>query len=277
MRWKQFLTPVQSFDAEEAKKYIATHQEGTYTLLDVRQPKEYAQEHLPGSRLIPLPELADRLGELDPQTPVIVYCAVGGRSRVAAQMLSGQGFEEVYNLKGGINSWQGQKVFGLFEEEATLFKGDESPETILVLAYGLEVGLEHFYRDMLTKATDQEVLSLFGQLLEFEKQHKIQLFKRYQDYDPSISDRTAFEDTIVAETMEGGVTPEEFLEKNASVMQTVPEVLDIGMMIEAQAYDLYSRCIFKSQEPEAKRIFAELAMEEKSHLRSLGQLRDMMT
>jgi rubrerythrin len=77
--------------------------------------------------------------------------------------------------------------------------------------------------------------------------------------------------------MEGGVTPEEFLEKNAAVMQTVPEVLDVGMMIEAQAYDLYSRCIFKSQEPEAKRLFAELAMEEKSHLRSLGQLRDMLT
>ena len=73
MRWKQFLTPVQSIDAEEAKNYIATHQEGTYTLLDVRQPKEHAQEHLPGSRLIPLPELTDRLGELDPQTPVIVY------------------------------------------------------------------------------------------------------------------------------------------------------------------------------------------------------------
>jgi rhodanese-related sulfurtransferase len=73
MRWKQFLTPVASMDTEEAKAYMAEHEEGTFTLLDVRQPGEYENSRIPGAKLIPLPELADRLGELDPNKPVIPY------------------------------------------------------------------------------------------------------------------------------------------------------------------------------------------------------------
>lgn len=73
MQWKQFFTPVKNMDAEEAKTYIRTHPEGSFTLLDVRQPGEYEKEHLPGARLIPLPELPSRLKELDPGKPVIAY------------------------------------------------------------------------------------------------------------------------------------------------------------------------------------------------------------
>jgi hypothetical protein len=43
MRWKQFLTPVKSMNAEEARAYISTHEEGTFILLDVRQPREYEE------------------------------------------------------------------------------------------------------------------------------------------------------------------------------------------------------------------------------------------
>ena len=73
MRWKQFLTPVASMDTEEAKAYMAEHEEGTFTLLDVRQPGEYENSRIPGAKLMPLPELADRLGEVDPDKPVIPY------------------------------------------------------------------------------------------------------------------------------------------------------------------------------------------------------------
>jgi rhodanese-related sulfurtransferase len=60
-------------DTEEAKAYMAEHEEGSFTLLDVRQPGEYENSRIPGATLIPLPELADRLGELDPDKPVIPY------------------------------------------------------------------------------------------------------------------------------------------------------------------------------------------------------------
>jgi rhodanese-related sulfurtransferase len=73
MRWKQLLTPVANIDSESAKSYIKEHSEGTYALLDVRQPSEYEKSHIPGAKLIPLPQLNDRLGELDSEKPTIVY------------------------------------------------------------------------------------------------------------------------------------------------------------------------------------------------------------
>ena len=73
MRWKQFLTPVSNMDTQEAKAYIDENKEGTYTLLDVRQPGEYEKARIPGAKLVPLPELTDRLGELDTEKPVIAY------------------------------------------------------------------------------------------------------------------------------------------------------------------------------------------------------------
>ncbi len=73
MKWRQFLTPVQSIETEKAKAYMAEHREGTFTLLDVRQPGEYEKDRIPGAKLIPLPELANRLGKLDQAKPVIVY------------------------------------------------------------------------------------------------------------------------------------------------------------------------------------------------------------
>ena len=73
MRWKQFLVPVGSMDTEEARTYIGNHKEGTYTLLDVRQPGEYEKARIPGAKLIPLPQLSNRLGELDREKPILVY------------------------------------------------------------------------------------------------------------------------------------------------------------------------------------------------------------
>ena len=86
MQLKKLFTPVSSMDADEAKAYMAGHREGDYTLLDVRQPGEYEDAHLPGAKLMPLPGLSDTYQELDPEKPALVYCAIGGRSRVAAQI-----------------------------------------------------------------------------------------------------------------------------------------------------------------------------------------------
>jgi len=73
MKFMQFFAPVKNLDAEEARSYMKEHREGTYTLLDVRQPTEYEKTHLPGAELIPLPELTQRIEELDPGKPLIVY------------------------------------------------------------------------------------------------------------------------------------------------------------------------------------------------------------
>jgi sulfur-carrier protein adenylyltransferase/sulfurtransferase len=77
-------------------------------LLDVREPQEYERGCLPGARLVPLGELARRLGEIGRDRPVVVYCRSGGRSARAAKILREAGFADVKNLAGGILAWADQ-------------------------------------------------------------------------------------------------------------------------------------------------------------------------
>ena len=74
-------------------------------VVDVREPWEYKQGHVPGAILIPLGQLASRLSELDPEHPVAVICASGNRSQSAAGLLGQKGFKTVYNVVGGTGGW----------------------------------------------------------------------------------------------------------------------------------------------------------------------------
>lgn len=77
---------------------------GEISVLDVREPHEYAVANI-GAPLIPLGELPERLAELDRDRPLAVHCKSGARSARAVKLLRDAGFENVYNVKGGINAW----------------------------------------------------------------------------------------------------------------------------------------------------------------------------
>ena len=73
-------------------------------LVDVRTPAEFAGGHHPGAVNIPVGALPARLGELDPATPVVVYCRSGGRSANAGSLLVKADFEAVHDL-GPMQAW----------------------------------------------------------------------------------------------------------------------------------------------------------------------------
>jgi glyoxylase-like metal-dependent hydrolase (beta-lactamase superfamily II)/rhodanese-related sulfurtransferase len=73
-------------------------------VVDVRNPAEQEAGVLPGAIRIPLAQLLDRLGELDPQAPIVVYCAGGYRSSIAASLLRAKGCERVADLQGGYDA-----------------------------------------------------------------------------------------------------------------------------------------------------------------------------
>jgi adenylyltransferase/sulfurtransferase len=74
-------------------------------ILDVRNPEEFQICRIPGSSLLPLPELPRRFGELDKQCEMVVHCKSGARSQKAIAFLRQQGFTKLSNLKGGILAW----------------------------------------------------------------------------------------------------------------------------------------------------------------------------
>ena len=77
-------------------------------LLDVREQWEHDIAQLPGSILIPLAELPERLGELPGHREIVTVCHHGMRSLVAQQLLAGAGFGKVWSLSGGIDAWARQ-------------------------------------------------------------------------------------------------------------------------------------------------------------------------
>ncbi len=75
-------------------------------VLDVREPDEYQEGHIPGSKLIPLGTLGNHLDALPKDQPIIVVCRSGGRSGQATQYLVQAGYQP-FNMVGGMLSWQG--------------------------------------------------------------------------------------------------------------------------------------------------------------------------
>ncbi|HEY8835532.1 MAG TPA: rhodanese-like domain-containing protein, partial [Chthoniobacterales bacterium] len=75
------------------------------TLIDVREPYEYEIARIDGSRLIPLGELETHVSELPRTGALVLQCHSGGRSEHATRLLQEAGFENVFNLEGGIDAW----------------------------------------------------------------------------------------------------------------------------------------------------------------------------
>jgi sulfur-carrier protein adenylyltransferase/sulfurtransferase len=76
-----------------------------FVLIDVREPNEYQINQIPGSKLIPLGSLPERVSELDSADEIVVHCHFGGRSGKAVELLQKIGFKKVKNLAGGIDAW----------------------------------------------------------------------------------------------------------------------------------------------------------------------------
>ncbi|WP_439641926.1 rhodanese-like domain-containing protein [Nevskia sp.] len=74
-------------------------------LLDVRTPEEIDLAALPGAVHIPLGELGQRIGELNPSAAIAVLCHHGVRSEMAGRLLERNGFTDVAHLIGGIDAW----------------------------------------------------------------------------------------------------------------------------------------------------------------------------
>ncbi|TFD52338.1 MBL fold metallo-hydrolase [Cryobacterium sp. Hh11] len=91
----------------EVEEFDTLRSSDAATILDVRNPGEVEQGAIPGSLRIPLAELSARHAEI-PDGPVLIHCAGGWRSSVAASALRGLGHAEVTDLIGGYNAWAAQ-------------------------------------------------------------------------------------------------------------------------------------------------------------------------
>lgn len=263
---------IEMMASDQVRSYLDKHKPDQYVLLDVRQDMEYENAHIPGAKLIPLGELADRIGELPHGKPLIVYCASGGRSMAAAALLDGQGRTGIVNMVGGMNAWEGHTAFGPMHLGMISFTGYETPEDVVRKAYGMEDRLQQFYVMRSDMAEDVERIELFMELAGFEDRHKQTLFRLFSKITGK-DDLAQFEKEVQAcaeDTVEGGVPIDEFLAEFSEAFDSDQGVLELAMMIEAQALDYYLRCAQRAKSEEISDVLQLLAREEKAHLKLLG-------
>ncbi|MDQ0297604.1 rhodanese-related sulfurtransferase/TusA-related sulfurtransferase [Salibacterium salarium] len=99
---------VEPFPNEENNEQLkAVQNQDDVTILDVREPAEFAFSHIPGAVSVPLGELEEKMNELDASKNIHVVCRTGNRSSMAAQMLKDKGFDKVVNVNPGMSEWDG--------------------------------------------------------------------------------------------------------------------------------------------------------------------------
>ncbi|MBE3557272.1 MAG: rhodanese-like domain-containing protein [Firmicutes bacterium] len=94
-----------SITAEEVATQLETGEK--IQIIDVRQPSEYRQGHIPGARLVPLSELNAQWSKLKRDETYVMVCRSGARSQQATQFLLSKGFSNVKNMRGGMLAWRG--------------------------------------------------------------------------------------------------------------------------------------------------------------------------
>ena len=108
-----------AFREVTAAEAVALSRDG-YRVIDVREQGEWDAGHIPGATLLPLADVPQRIGEVEPDkdAPLLLHCAVGGRSARAAGWLTQMGYTNVVSMKAPLGHWKEQG--GAWEEPAQL-------------------------------------------------------------------------------------------------------------------------------------------------------------
>ncbi|MCB2184590.1 MAG: sulfurtransferase [Desulfobulbaceae bacterium] len=256
--------------ADQARVFLKENAAEAIQLLDVRQPREYEAHHLPGALLIPLKELLSRINELDAKKTTLVYCASGVRSKAACQILMSQNYKDVYNLTGGIKAWNGLTAKGAEDMGMEFFTSGEYKDAF-TMAYKMEDGLQQLYFAFADTSRNEEQKKMLLKLASFEDKHKTKLV---EDFKPAEADIPKQGDA--GNVMEGGFSREMILKHFKPHLYDQEDILNLAMMLETQAHDLYSRIASKSDDEVTKKLFFHLAEEEKQHLSFIARELDVL-
>jgi sulfur-carrier protein adenylyltransferase/sulfurtransferase len=250
-------------------RYIETHREPDYQLVDVRQPGEYTGAHIPGANLLPLPELEKKLSDLPGDRDLIFYCHSGARSRAAAtlaadgQVTAGQ----VYNLVGGISAWEGNILIDA--PRLAVFEGATTPADTLRLAMDLEKGALRFYAHLSEALEDSPVAETVGRLGQAERAHARTVYGFWKDLVEAPEDFESLFEALPGEILEGGTRLAEALGDIGGGRQSCVRYLEMALEIELTAFDLYRTMADRSDDAGERDAFFTLAQAEKAHMRTI--------
>lgn len=270
-------TPIEIMFVDQFKEYRKTHRERDYLLIDVRQEQEYRAEHIPGALLIPLPEIEQRLGEIDTDKELLFYCHSGRRSMAAATLVRDSGLapRRLVNLQGGFAAWDGAAL-----PDMPMIGGMDlnlSYEDSLYQAMNMEKGALLLYRGLIERYPDAPLTPSLRNLEGMEKQHARAVFELL-DRATGIKKEVHFDDLFASmpgDIVEGGKTLAFWLD-HLSVNEfdgtQCMLIAETALDLELAAYDLYRNLADRAQTLEEQKDFLILAEQEKGHVRILSRV-----
>ena len=98
------FSSIKNIDSKELAQWMADEAK-TFRIIDVREPMEIAQGSISGAEAMPMSVLGNHLGELDKDEHLVFICRSGARSGQVCSYLAQNGFDNVFNLHGGVMGW----------------------------------------------------------------------------------------------------------------------------------------------------------------------------
>jgi rhodanese-related sulfurtransferase/rubrerythrin len=247
------------------------------TLLDVREVAEYEAFHIPGAFLIPLSELLDRAGEIEPGRRVVTYCKRGKRSHAAAVMLLQSGVSDVASMEGGIEAWRGAQATGSYQKGLSLVDERRTLPELAALGWAFEDGARRFYERLMSLCPQEGIQAVLRALCRAEYHHKEIILKAYGRITGAegIPAEPVLEGEL-ADIMEGGMSVDTAIEEIKSMGAAPDDIIEYAMGAEANALDLYIKLYHRVGDPQAQELLREIIDDEKAHLKMLGRLMNML-
>jgi len=257
----------QDISVERLREYMGRHHEQDYLLVDVRQPDEYSKGHLPGSVLIPLGELPERMLELPVDKDIVFYCRSGKRSRGAAVLTGSRPYVAgtVFNLAGGILAWDGQVL--LETPSLKTFDLSGTDRDVLLQAMNLERGAERFYLALRQRYGAVAWTNSLASLADAEEAHARMIYRFWaadQADPPSFATVYA---TLAGDIIEGGHSSAVLV----AMLEELPltpcrATMEMVLVVEYAAYDLCRNLAHRFQGQPLAQVFNAIAEMEKEHI-----------
>ena len=271
---------VRAISPEQLREFMDGREEGTYSLVDVRQPEEYRREHLPGALLIPVPELETRLHELPAGQDVVFYCRSGARSSAAALIAQDSGVIQgsIFNLEGGITAWDGGSIGSMPRVE--VFAGIRTAGDLLMKALEMEKAAYILYATVRASTNRDMICELMDTLIGVEEAHAKVVYKYLAQYwtdgSGELPDFEQLFEMLNGRILEGGLCVDELQPWiRGALAGECMELADLALEVELNAYDLYRTLARHAAGTggaygfgaDAELIFLNLASQEKHHAR----------
>jgi len=257
----------QDISAERLREYMGRHHENEYLLVDVRQPDEYRQGHIPGAVLIPLGQIPERMDELPVDRDIIFYCRSGKRSQGAALFTGSRPYVAgtVFNLVGGILAWEGQVVSGTPDLRAFALAGTD--QEVLLQAMDLERGAERFYSAIRQRYSRFPWVDTLAALAGAEEAHARLIYRFWAAGQPDPPSFAAVYSGLAGDLTEGGYSCAVLV----AMLETQPfepcrAMLELALTIEYAAYDLCRNLAHRFRGQQLEEVFNTIAEAEKEHM-----------